>query len=89
PEDQVAEHGRLFIMLLVILKSIIVQADPSDLPKEKMLFLFEELAQLKTSPEVEQCIEVLRGRGVVLWAVFQALKQIELFEKPDLFKGAA
>ncbi len=28
------------------------------------------------------------ARGVVVWSVFQTLSQIELFEKPDLFKGA-
>jgi type IV secretion system protein VirD4 len=34
---------------------------------------------------VEQCIEVMRIRGVIVWTVFQALKQIEMFAKPDLF----
>jgi len=55
---------------------------------QKIVFLLEELAQLGYCPDVEQCIEVLRARGVVVWSVFQTLSQIELFEKPDLFKGA-
>ncbi len=38
---------------------------------------------------MEQFIEVMRGRGVVVWAVFQSLKQIQMFKKPDLFLGAA
>jgi type IV secretory pathway TraG/TraD family ATPase VirD4 len=85
PSDQVKEHNRLFRMMMSLLMSMIVQANPSDLPKKKMLFLLEELAQLGASPDVEQCIEVMRIRGVIVWTVFQALKQIEMFTKPDLF----
>ncbi len=85
PEDQVKEHNRLFRMIMSLLMSMIVQSSPSDLPKKKMLFLLEELAQLGASPDVEQCIEVMRIRGVIIWTVFQALKQIEMFTKPDLF----
>ena len=88
PEDQVKEHSRLVRMMLALLLGMIVQANPSELPKKKMLFLLEELAQLGYCPDVEQCIEVLRARGVVVWTVFQTLSQIELFKKPDLFKGA-
>jgi type IV secretion system protein VirD4 len=85
PEDQVKEHSRLFRMIMSLLMSMIVQCNPSELPKKKMLFLLEELAQLGASPDVEQCIEVMRSRGVIVWTVFQALKQIEMFAKPDLF----
>ena len=88
PEDQIKEHNRLVRMIMALLMGLIVQANPSDLPKQKMLFLLDELAQLGYSPDVEQCIEVLRARGVVVWTVFQSLSQIELFKKPDLFKGA-
>jgi len=88
PEDQVKEHSRLFRMIMCLLMSLIVQANPSELPKNKMLFLLEEVAQLGASPDIEQCIEVLRARGVIVWTVFQVLKQIEMFSKPDLFKTA-
>ena len=104
PEDQIKEHNRLVRMIMALLMSLIVQANPSDLPQhnkdnnkddneknrkdKKMLFLLDELAQLGYCPDVEQCIEVLRARGVVVWTVFQSLSQIELFKKPDLFKGA-
>ncbi|MDX2165051.1 MAG: type IV secretory system conjugative DNA transfer family protein [Gammaproteobacteria bacterium] len=88
PEDQIKEHSRLVRMMLSLLMSLIVQANPSELPKQKILFLLDELAQLGYCPDVEQCIEVLRSRGVVIWTVFQSLNQIELFKKPDLFKGA-
>ncbi|MDX2164233.1 MAG: type IV secretory system conjugative DNA transfer family protein [Gammaproteobacteria bacterium] len=87
PEDQIKEHSRLVRMMLSLLMSLIVQANPSELPKQKILFLLDELAQLGYCPDVEQCIEVLRSRGVVVWTVFQSLNQIELFKKPDLFKG--
>lgn len=89
PEDQVKEHNRLVRMLLSLLMGIIIQVNPSELPKKKMLFLLDELAQLGYCPDVEQCIEVLRARNVVVWTVFQTLNQIKLFKKPDLFKGAA
>jgi len=88
PEDQVQEHNRLVRMILSIVMSMIVKVSPHKLPKKKMLFLLEELAQLGYTPDVEKCIEVLRARGVVVWTVFQTLSQIEIFEKPDLFKGA-
>jgi type IV secretion system protein VirD4 len=85
PVDQTKEHNRLFRMTMSLLMSLIVTAHPSDLPKKKMLFLLEELAQLGACPDVEQCIEVMRARGVVVWSVFQSLKQIKQFSKPDLF----
>ena len=89
PEDQVKEHSRLVRMILVLLKASIVCANPSELPNKKnkkMLFLLEELAQLGYCPDVEECIETLRARGIVIWGVFQTLSQIECYKKPDLFK---
>lgn len=85
PDDQTKEHNRLFRMVMSLIMSMIVKTPPSKLPKKKMLFLLEELAQLGACPDVEQCIEVMRARGVVVWSVFQSLKQIKLFSKPDLF----
>lgn len=85
PADQTKEHNRLFRMTMSLLMSLIVTAKPSELPKKKMLFLLEELAQLGACPDVEQCIEIMRARGVVVWSVFQSLKQIKMFSKPDLF----
>ncbi len=89
PEDQIKEHGRLMRMMMALLMGQIIQADPRDLPDKKIVFLLEELAQMGNYPDVEQCIEVLRARNVVVWSVFQTLSQIELFEKPDLFKSAS
>jgi len=88
PEDQIKEHARLFRMLLVLLMNTIIQADPSDLPNEPMHFLCEEIAQLGASPDIEQCIEVLRARGVIVSTVFQTLSQVKMFSKPDLFLTA-
>ncbi len=88
PEDQIKEHARLVRMLFSLIKTLIIQANPSELPQQKMLFLLEELAQLGYCPDVEQAIEILRARKVVVWTVFQTLNQIELYKKPDLFKGA-
>jgi type IV secretion system protein VirD4 len=88
PAEQVQEHGRLVSMLMALLKALIVQTNPAELPKKKMLFLLDELPQLGYSPDVEQFIEVMRASGVVVWSVFQSLSQIEIYKKPDLFKGA-
>lgn len=85
PVDQVKEHGRFFRMVMCLLVNLINQADPSQLPKQDMVFLIDEIAQLGPSEDVEQAIEVLRARGVILWAVFQTLAQIKQFKKPDLF----
>lgn len=85
PEDQIKEHGRLFRMIMALLMSLIVSS--KNLPSKKILFLLDEIAQLGYCPDVEQAIEVLRARNVVVWAVFQTLKQIELYKKPDLFKS--
>lgn len=88
PEDQVKTHNRLVRLLLALLMSLLVQASPDTLPRQKMLFLLDEVAQLGYSPDIEQCIEVLRARGVVVWTIFQSLSQIEHYQKPDLLKGA-
>ena len=89
PEDQIKEQGRFMRMLLSVLMHLFVQAQPHELPTQKVLFLLEELAQLGPCPDVEQAIEVLRARGVVVWSVFQSLSQIKQFQKPDLFLGSA
>lgn len=88
PPDQVKEHNRLVRMLIALLLGLLVQTSPSDLPNEKILILLDEIAQLGYCPDVEECIEVLRAWGVVVWSVFQTLSQVELFEKPDLLKGS-
>lgn len=88
PEDQVSEHSRLVRMVLSLIISIIIQTPPSELAPGKTLFLLEELAQLGYCPDVEKAIEILRARNIVVWTVFQTLKQIELYKKPDLFKTA-
>jgi type IV secretion system protein VirD4 len=85
PSDQIKTHGRVVRMLLSLLMGLISQAKPNELPNKKMLFLLDELGQLGKCPDVEQCIEILRARGVVVWTVFQTLNQIKLFAKPDLF----
>lgn len=88
PPDQVKEHNRLVRMLIALLLGLLVQTSPSELPREKILILLDEIAQLGYCPDVEECIEVLRAWGVVVWSVFQTLSQVDLFEKPDLLKGS-
>jgi len=88
PEDQVKEHARLVRMIITMLMFLFVQNKRAEKPKQKVLFLLEEVAQLGYCADVEQAIEVLRARGVVIWTFFQSLSQIKSYQKPDLFLGA-
>lgn len=85
PEDQVSEQSRVIRMIVSVLTSMIVRLDPSELPKSKILFIFDELGQLEYCDDVEKMIEVLRARGVIIWGIFQALSQVKLYKKYDLF----
>lgn len=85
PEDQVLEQSRVIRMIVSLLTSMIVQLDPGELQKSKTLFIFDELGQLDYCEDIEKMIEVLRARGIVIWAVFQSLSQVKLYKKPDLF----
>lgn len=85
PEDQVFEQSRVIRMIVSVITSMIVQLDPADSPLQKLLFIFDELGQLEYCDDIEKMIEVLRARGVVIWAIFQALSQVKLYKKYDLF----
>lgn len=88
PEDQVHEQSRVVRMLFALVTSLLIQTPPKEISQNKILFLLDELGQLGYCPDVEKCIEVLRARNVVVWAVFQALSQIKQYRKADLFIGA-
>ncbi len=88
PEDQVKEYARLVRMIMTMLMFLFVQTKRTEKPKQKVLFLLEEVAQLGYCADVEQAIEILRARGVVIWTFFQSLSQIKSYQKPDLFLGA-
>lgn len=85
PEDQVLEQSRVVRMIVSMITSMIVQLDPSQLPESKTLFIFDELGQLEYCDDIEKMIEVLRARGIIIWAIFQAFSQVKLYKKPDLF----
>jgi len=53
-------------MLMALLMSHIVQANPSELPKQKIIFFTRRTRTAWLLPNVEQCIEVLRARGLVV-----------------------
>lgn len=91
PEDQVFEQSRVIRMIFSLITTMLLQVSPdkiAGLKKLGMLIMFDELGQLEYNEDVEKAIEVLRARGVYIWAVFQTLSQINLYKKPDLFTNA-
>lgn len=88
PNEQVREKSRLIRMLLALIKSLVTQAVPSQLPAKKMLFILDELAQFGYCQDVEQFIEVMRSYKAVIWPAFQSMDQItKVYKKTDLFLG--
>ncbi len=88
PADQVKSQSRVIRMIFSTITSMLIQTPPSQLPKTKILSIFDELGQLGYNDDVEWSLEVTRGYGVVNWCVFQDVDQIELYQKPNLFKNA-
>jgi len=88
PADQVKSQSRVIRMIFSTITSMLIQTPPSKLPKTKILSIFDELGQLGYNDDVEWSLEVTRAYGVVNWCVFQDVDQIELYQKPNLFKNA-
>lgn len=88
PTDQVKSQSRVIRMIFSTISAMLVQTSPSQLPRRKILSIFDELGQLGYNDDVEWSIEVMRAYGVVNWCVFQDIDQIELYQKPNLFKNA-
>ena len=85
PEDQIREQGRVVRLILTLTASLLIQTDRTELSKKQYLFLLDELGQLGYSEEIENYLEILRGRNCIFWSVFQAYSQIQQYQKPDLF----
>ncbi len=88
PADQVKSQSRVIRMIFSTITSMLIQTPPSQLPKTKILSIFDELGQLGYNDDVEWSLEVTRAYGMVNWCVFQDVDQIELYQKPNLFKNA-
>lgn len=88
PEDQIQEHIRVIRLIFTSIINILSQTESSDLPKNKFLFILDELGQLGTSQDVQRAIEILRYKQVIIWAVFQNYGQIKLYQKPESFLEA-
>jgi type IV secretory pathway TraG/TraD family ATPase VirD4 len=68
--------------------NLLSKVPTSELPQKEIFFLLDELGQLGYCKDVERAIEILRARRSVIWAFFQSLGQIKLYEKPDIFLNA-
>ena len=85
PEDQIKEQGRVVRLILTLTASLLIQTDRDKLSSRQYLFLLDELGQLGYSEEIENYLEILRGRNCIFWSVFQTYSQIKQYQKPDLF----
>ena len=88
PEDQVKPQSRVVRLMLSCFINKLVQLRPSQIPETKSLFIFDEQGQLGYCAIIEEMIEVLRAKGVVVWSVFQTFSQITAYKKADLFIGS-
>ncbi len=88
PEDQVKPQSRVVRMILSCIRNRLVQLTPSQMPDTYSLFIFDEQGQLGYCSIIEEMIEVLRAKGVVVWSVFQTFSQIMEYKKADLFIGS-
>ncbi len=85
PSYAVESHGRLISMMLALVGETINLND-DNLCGQEYVFLMDEIAQLGKLKLIERIIEVYRTYDAVLWSIFQSYKQIEQFNKSDLFK---
>ncbi len=88
PEDLVKPHSRVLRLILSCFRNKLVQLLPSEIPEKYSLFIFDEQGQLGYCPIIEEMIEVLRAKGVVVWSVFQTFSQVMQYKKADLFIGS-
>ena len=69
-------------MVRLIVTTCMMGAGTNEQPKEKLLFMLDEIAQLGTLQYLPNLLSIYRGRGVVVWTIWQNLAQIkEFYEK--------
>ena len=89
PGAQAREQSRVFRMLLACVRNLMVQTPKSQISKEELLFLFDELGQLGYCEDIEAMLPIMRAYNAVFWSVFQDIGQIKKYgEMKGLFMGA-
>ncbi|MFR9545718.1 MAG: type IV secretory system conjugative DNA transfer family protein [Rikenellaceae bacterium] len=69
-------------LIRLIVTSCMMGAAQNEQPKDKILFLLDEIAQLGTLQYLPNLLTIYRGKGVVVWTIWQNLSQIkEYYEK--------
>ncbi len=86
PVDMIEPYARVVRLIVSMIGSAISRSPINKLYKYYP-FLLDEIAQLQYFPYVEKMIETGGGYGIRVIALFQSLKQIHLYKKPDLFES--
>jgi len=88
PEDQVATHMR-FVRLIFQLGIVkLQQLSPAHKPARRVCFLVNEAGLLGYMDFMEKAYNIIRGRGGVIWWVFQNKAQMKEYPLADAFESA-
>jgi type IV secretion system protein VirD4 len=74
PPDKLESHKALLRLWIGTLLTAVMRR--TLMPRQRMLFLLDECAQLGTLPMLRQAITLLRGSGLQTWTFWQDLSQL-------------
>jgi type IV secretion system protein VirD4 len=80
PPQRLGSHGRWLRLLAGTAVDAMLRTP--GLPRERVLFLLDEFAQLGRIQPIEQALTLLRGYGVRLWLLVQDLAQLRAHYGP-------
>ena len=64
-------------LVRLIVTTCMVGASAKSQPKEKLLFMMDEIAQLGNLQYLPNLMSIYRGKGVVVWTIWQSIAQIQ------------
>lgn len=64
-------------LVRLIITTCMVGASVKSQPKEKLLFMLDEIAQLGNLQYLPNLMSIYRGKGVVVWTIWQSIAQIQ------------
>jgi type IV secretion system protein VirD4 len=81
--DKLSQGGNYYKSLIRLIVTVCKMGVSTDgQPKDKILFMLDEIAQLGTLQYLPDLLTIYRSKGVVVWTIWQSLAQIkERYEK--------
>jgi type IV secretion system protein VirD4 len=76
PAAYITSHVALMRLWINCLLLVVKQAGASE--KDEVLFLLDEVAQLKEMQPLEEAVSLLRSYGLRMWFICQSVKQLEV-----------